>query len=89
LIAHFRQVKLCVQDYKKISRRKFKMSFEEDEQFSSVKKNKPFKETNLDGLSVEEIKEYVEHSKKEILRAEAEIKSRESIRGDANLLFKS
>ena len=65
------------------------MSFEEDEQFSSVKKNKPFKETDLEDLSVEEIKEYVEHSKKEILRAEAEIKSRESIRGDANLLFKS
>ena len=65
------------------------MSFEEDEQFSSVKKNKPFKETNLEDLSVEEIKEYVEHSKKEILRAEAEIKSRESIRGDANQLFKS
>ena len=65
------------------------MSFEEDEQFSSVKKNKPFKETNLEDLSVEEIKEYVEHSKKEILRAESEIKSRESIRGDANQLFKS
>mgnify|MGYP001197587229 FL=1 len=65
------------------------MSFEEDEQFSSVKKNKPFKETDLEDLSVEEIKEYVEHSKKEILRAEAEIKSRESIRGDANQLFKS
>ena len=65
------------------------MSFEEDEQFSSVKKNKPFKETNLEDLSVEEIKKYVEHSKKEILRAEAEIKSRESIRGDANQLFKS
>ena len=43
------------------------MSFEEDEQFSSVKKNKPFKETDLEDLSVEEIKEYVEHSKKEIL----------------------
>ena len=65
------------------------MSFEEDEQFSSVKKNKPFKETDLEDLSVEEIKEYVEHSKKDILRAEAEIKSRESIRGDANQLFKS
>ncbi|MCH2548582.1 MAG: DUF1192 domain-containing protein [Alphaproteobacteria bacterium] len=65
------------------------MSFEEDEQFSSVKKNKPFKETDLEDLSVEEIKEYVEHSKKEILRAESEIKSRESIRGDANQLFKS
>ena len=65
------------------------MSFEEDEQFSSVKKNKPFIETDLEELSVEEIKEYVEHSKKEILRAEAEIKSRESIRGDANQLFKS
>ena len=65
------------------------MSFEEDEQFSSVKKNKPFKETDLEDLSVEEIKEYVEHSKKEILRAESEIKSRESNRGDANQLFKS
>ena len=43
----------------------------------------------IEALSIEELKAYIEHAKQEIVRAEAEIASRESLRGDADALFKS
>ena len=46
-------------------------------------------EIKIDSLSIEELKAYIEHAKQEIVRAEAEIASRESLRGDADALFKN
>lgn len=48
-----------------------------------------FDEMNVESLSVEELKAYIEHAKREIARAEAEIAGREALRGDADALFKS
>lgn len=48
-----------------------------------------FDEMNVEALSLEELKEYIAHAQAEIARAEAEIKSREALRGDADALFKS
>ncbi len=48
-----------------------------------------FAEINVEALSIEELKEYIAHAHAEIARAEAEIKSREALRGDADALFKS
>jgi uncharacterized small protein (DUF1192 family) len=48
-----------------------------------------FSEMKVEALSIEELKAYIEHAKQEIVRAEAEITSRESLRGDADALFKS
>ncbi len=64
------------------------MSFDDDLEPQHPAKPKTFEEVNIEALSVEEMKEYIEHAKKEILRAEAEIKSREAMRGDADSLFK-
>lgn len=48
-----------------------------------------FSAMNVESLSIEELKAYIEHAKQEIARAEAEIASRESLRGDADALFKN
>ncbi len=64
------------------------MSFDDDLEPQHPAKRKAFEEINIEALSVEEMKEYIEHAKKEILRAEAEIRSREALRGDADSLFK-
>ena len=48
-----------------------------------------FNEMNIEGLSVEELNAYIKYAKNEIARAEAEIASREALRGDADALFKS
>lgn len=64
------------------------MSFDDDLEPRHPANRKKFEPVNIDALSIEEMKEYIEHAKQEILRAEAEIKSRESLRGDADSLFK-
>ncbi|NKB50393.1 MAG: DUF1192 family protein [Alphaproteobacteria bacterium] len=64
------------------------MSFDEDLEPQHPAKAKKFEPVNIDALSIEEMREYIEHAKQEILRAEAEIKSREALRGDADSLFK-
>lgn len=64
------------------------MSFDDDLEPQHPAKPKAFEEINIEALSVEEMKAYIEHAKKEILRAEAEIKSREALKGDADSLFK-
>jgi len=64
------------------------MSFDDDLEPQHPAKPKAFEEINIEALSVEELKEYIEHANKQILRAEAEIKSREALRGDADSLFK-
>lgn len=46
-------------------------------------------EINVESLSIAELKAYIEHAQQEIVRAEAEIASRESLRGDADALFKN
>lgn len=48
-----------------------------------------FEQMNVEALSIEELKEYIAHSRDEIARAEAEIQSREALRGDADALFKT
>lgn len=65
------------------------MSFDNDLEPQHPAKPKAFNEINIEALSVEELKGYIEHAKKEILRAEAEITSREALRGDADSLFKN
>jgi uncharacterized small protein (DUF1192 family) len=64
------------------------MSFDDDLEPQNPAKPKAFEEINIEALSVAEMKAYIEHAKKEILRAEAEIKSREALKGDADSLFK-
>jgi uncharacterized small protein (DUF1192 family) len=64
------------------------MSFDDDLEPQHPAKPKAFEEINVEALSIEELMEYIEHAKNEILRAEAEIKSRETLRGDADSLFK-
>ncbi len=65
------------------------MNMEDDLEptFQGVKDG--FDEINVEALSIEELKEYIAHAQSEIARAEAEIKSREALRGDADALFKS
>lgn len=48
-----------------------------------------FDQINVEALSIEELKEYIAHAHEEIARAEAEISSREALRGDADALFKN
>lgn len=48
-----------------------------------------FNVMKVEALSMEELKAYIEHAKQEIARAEAEIASRESLRSDADALFKA
>jgi uncharacterized small protein (DUF1192 family) len=64
------------------------MSFDDDLEPQHPAAKKEFEQVNVETLSVEELKEYIEHAKQEILRTEAEIKTREAIRGDADSLFK-
>ncbi|MFT5181578.1 MAG: uncharacterized small protein (DUF1192 family) [Alphaproteobacteria bacterium] len=64
------------------------MSFDEEAEPQHPANRKKFEPINIDALSVAEMREYIEHAKNEIQRAEAEIKSRESLRGDADSLFK-
>ncbi len=65
------------------------MSFEDDLEPQHPAKKKGFEQVNIEALSIEEMKEYIEHAKQEILRTEAEIRSRETHRGDADSVFKS
>ena len=64
------------------------MSFDDDLEPQHPANRKKFEPVNIEALSIEEMKEYIEHAKQEIMRAEAEIKSRQSLRGDADSLFK-
>ena len=64
------------------------MSFDDDLEPQHPANRKKFEPVNIEALSISEMKEYIEHAKQEILRAEAEIKSRETLRGDADSLFK-
>lgn len=64
------------------------MSFDDDLEPQRPAKRKAFEEMDIEALSIEEMGEYIEHAKNEILRAEAEIKSRNAMRGDADSLFK-
>jgi uncharacterized small protein (DUF1192 family) len=64
------------------------MSFDDDLEPRHPAKRKAFEEMDIEALSIKEMGEYIEHAKKEILRTEAEIKSRKSLRGDADSLFK-
>ena len=65
------------------------MSLDDDLE-PTFKGEKPgFDLMNVEALSMEELKEYIAHAHGEIVRAEAEISSREALRGDADALFKS
>ena len=65
------------------------MSLDDDLE-PTFKGEKPgFELVNVEALSMEELKEYIAHADGEIARAEAEISSREALRGDADALFKS
>jgi len=48
-----------------------------------------FEPMNVEALSLAELKAYIAHATDEIARAEAEISSREALRGDADALFKT
>lgn len=48
-----------------------------------------FELVNVEGLSLEELKNYITHAQTEIQRAKSEINSRKALRGDADALFKS
>ena len=64
------------------------MSFDDDLEPQHPAAKKGFEQVNVEALSIEELKAYIEHAKQEILRSEAEIKNREALRGDADSLFK-
>ncbi len=64
------------------------MSFDEDLEPQHPANRKKFEPINIDALSVAEMREYIEFAKQEIMRAEAEIQSRDALRGDADSLFK-
>jgi uncharacterized small protein (DUF1192 family) len=64
------------------------MSIDDDLEPQHPANRKIFVPVNIEALSVEEMREYIEHAKQEILRTEAEIQSRQSLRGDADSLFK-
>lgn len=64
------------------------MSFDDDLEPRRPATKPGFPQVNVETLSVEELKEYIEHAKQEIARAETEIKSRAALRGDADSLFK-
>ncbi len=64
------------------------MSFDDDLEPQHPANRKKFEPVNIEALSIEELKEYIEHAKQEILRADAEIQSRQELRGDADSLFK-
>lgn len=64
------------------------MSFDDDLEPQHPAKRTAFEGVDIEALSIEEMKAYIEHAKREILRAEAEIKSRDTLRGDADSIFK-
>ena len=64
------------------------MSFDDDLEPQHAAKKKSFEQINIEALSIEEMKEYIEHAKQEIARTEAEIQTREALRGDADSIFK-
>ena len=76
-------------DKRRVRRRGYAMSLDDDLEPRFQGHKAGFDEMNVEGLSVEELNAYIEHAKAEIARAEAEIKSREALRGDADALFKS
>ncbi|MDG2269578.1 MAG: DUF1192 domain-containing protein [Alphaproteobacteria bacterium] len=65
------------------------MSSEDDLEPTFQGHETDFKEIKVESLSIAELKTYIEHAKQEIARAEAEIEGRESLRGDADALFKN
>jgi len=65
------------------------MSSEDDLEPTFQGHETDFREIKVESLSIEELKAYIEHAKQEIARAEAEIAGRESLRGDADALFKT
>lgn len=65
------------------------MSFDDDLEPRRPATRKAFEQMDVEALSIEEMRAYIEHAKNEILRAEAEIQSREALRGDADSLFKN
>jgi len=64
------------------------MSFDDDLEPRRPAAKQAFPQVNVESLSVAELKEYIEHAKREIARADAEIKNRAALRGDADSLFK-
>lgn len=51
--------------------------------------NRPaFEPANVETLSIEELRAYIEHAKQEIERAQGEIESRQSLLGAADALFR-
>tara|TARA_A100001037_G_C14926459_1_gene534022 strand:+ start:165 stop:362 length:198 start_codon:yes stop_codon:yes gene_type:complete len=64
------------------------MSLDDDLEPTFQGHKKSFDEINVESLSIEELKAYIEHAGNEMARAEAEIENRESLRGDADALFK-
>jgi len=65
------------------------MSFDDDLEPQHPAAKKGFPQINVESLSVEELREYIEHARQEIGRAEAEISKRESLRSNADSLFKN
>tara|TARA_R110002072_G_scaffold166646_1_gene320002 strand:+ start:135 stop:332 length:198 start_codon:yes stop_codon:yes gene_type:complete len=65
------------------------MSMDDDLEPTFQGHESDFREIKVEALSIEELKAYIEHAKQEIARAEAEIAGRESLRGDADALFKN
>ena len=64
------------------------MSFDDDLEPQHQPKGKAFPQANVEALSIEELKAYIEHANNEIARAKAEISAKESLRGDADALFR-
>ena len=64
------------------------MSFDDDLEPRHAAAKTEFVQVNIEALSIEELRAYIEHAKQEILRAETEIESRQALRGDADALFK-
>ncbi len=53
-----------------------------------AKRADPFVKTNVEALSVAELRGYIAHLESEIGRAQAEIANKESLLGDAESLFR-
>ncbi len=64
------------------------MSMDDDFGPLDADEKKVFEMANVEALSIEELRAYIEHAKQEIARAEEEIGNRESLRGAADALFR-
>lgn len=64
------------------------MSMDDDLDPRNPARRKGFETARVEALSIDELKAYIEHAKQEIARAEAEIHNRESLRGEADALFR-